>query len=329
MKKLLKSTFLLIPLLLSACSTPNENNSEQSSTAPSSSEPITINTGVLRGHGAPSQDIGEANSLYVDEDTGLIYEKGVKVNASSSSAKRAVGANEAEWISTKTIAGEHFEEGSALGNIVRSSLLSTNVTLKFTLDITTTSQSSQSSMHVITYIAYNFGNVLQKQVTGQDDSFDASDTIGYSHYDKNNDRYTLYLKNGNEFVNRTSYIYSSNPGEYLIASNFVNRCISNHIEKSIGVPLADTFIHELDNFTLSNEVYYLDKVINTTSPAFDQMYGENNYFMTLSEFNFKVNSTGDALDYFQLKYEYGDKERTSVLSEVLKAELINFRSTTF
>lgn len=323
MKKILKYTFLLIPLLLSACSTPNEDNSEPSSTASSSSESITINTGVLRGHGAPSQDIGEANSLYVDEDTGLIYEKGVKVSARTSSAKRAV-TSDAKWINTKCRAGDNFEDGNAIGKAVRSSFYATNVTYKLTMDIEMTAQPAQ---HVISYLAYNCGNVLMKNVTNPaDDSFENALSIGYSIYDNDNDTYTaLYLREGgSELSDCTELIAQNDPRSY----SFLDRCIGNYFDNKITPDLYKAFIEDINSFTLANGVYSLGKTIDTTSPLTTQL-GSNDTFVKLSDFSFKLNTAGDALEYFQFGISFGLNDQSLVFNEVIKAEVQNLRTTTF
>ena len=328
MKNLLKCAFLLAPLLLSGCSTsPSDPSSNPPSSNPPSGDPGNVvpplDTGVLHGHGAPSQSLGVANSLYVDDDTGLIYEKGVKVSASTSSAKRAA-TSDAKWISTKCRAGDNFEEGDAIGKAVRSSFYATNVTYKLTMDIEMTAQPAQ---HVVSYLAYNCGNVLMKNVTSPtDDSFENAQSVGYSIYDNDNDTYTaLYLREGGpELSDYTELIAQNDPRSY----SFLYRCIGNYFDNQITPDLYKAFIQDINSFTLADGVYSLEKTIDTTSPM-TVMLSSNDTFVKLSDFSFKLNTAGDALEYFQFGIRFGLNDQSLVFNEVIKAEVQNLRTTTF
>lgn len=317
-----------ISLVGNSSETPsNEVSSEEASqvsSTVSSEEAPTSN--VLRGHGAPGQDIGVANSLYVDEDTNLIYEKGVKVSTPTASAKRAQDVNSGQWISTKCTADENFGEGSALGNVIRSSLFATNVTLKLSMDIEATVM--PQPIHVISYLAYNCGNVIQKEVTSTtDDSFENAVTIGQSTYDVSTDTYTkLYLDENKDgvFEDRTELIAEDDPRSYT----FLYRCVGNYFNEMISTDIVKTFVNEFDNFTLSEGIYSLTKNVSTTSKLTTQLHSTDTY-VTLSDFSFKVNTSGDALEYYQFGIEFGTNDQTMVFSEVIKAELLNLRTTNF
>ena len=180
---------------------------------------------IIHGRGTPSNDIGSLYSLYVDDNDGKIYEKNKEYVNATTNLRRSNSDN-SQWIYTNCLAGDNFDKNSATADAIRATLLSTNVTLRCDLGIETTFNGNNSNMDVVTYLQYNFGNVLQKQVVDKDNIDDAS-LVGYSLYDINNDSYRLFLNSGGTIVDHTEYITSDNPGERLIASTFINRCLNN------------------------------------------------------------------------------------------------------
>ena len=284
------------------------------------------NDNIIHGHGAPTNDKGSLYSLYVDDDNGKIYEKSkayVKTNKS-----RAAGDDDAKWIYTNCEAGSHFDKNSAQADAVRTTLLSTNVTMKYSLGVQTHEGSSEGTMDVVTYIKYNFGSVLQKQALTPTATFDESMLVGYSLYDIDNDSYQLFLQSGPEITDCTSWIDSDNPMEKQVAIGFTTRCLSNNMENACHFSLVDTFLEEIDNFVLTDGTYKLDKQFNITNvPFYDAIYGENNYYILFKDLQFTLSEDGKSLDNFRFYFEYGNTEKTSYMCEDFFAEVSELRTT--
>ena len=303
-----------------------------------SGSPKTESSNVTHGHGAPNDNEGELYSLYVDDDTNKIYEKNASYKPSSSvqlvskhlntQLDTQLDSGNAKWIYTNCLAGENFGKESSIGNAIRSTLLSTNITLKCTLGLSTSSQPTK--FDVVTYVAYNYGNVLQKQATSSTVSFDDATLVGYSTYNIDTDSYRLFIQSGQNLVEHTEYIDSTDPMERSIASNFVNRCLNNNMENVCNFALCDTILKELDNFTVTNRVYHLNKTINVTSSAlYDALYGAGNYYLEFKNIEFKLNENLNALEYFKFTFGYGKNDRSEWLEEEFLAEISNLRTTYF
>ena len=313
------STLLVFSMV--SCSnnkTPNGNDNE----------PGGDNGSIIHGHGAPQKSQGSLYSLYVDDDNGKIYEKN-KVYTPSSPSGRYMEDDGGEWLYTNCNAGSNFNKNSPVADAIRATLLSTNITLRCDLNIETTSGGQTSAMEVVTYLQYNFGNVLQKHVTGKDDIDDAM-LIGYSTYDINSDSYRLFINSGGTITEHTEYITSDNPQERLIASNFINRCLNNQLENTFNFALADYILSEIDNFKSSDNRYALDKVINITSnPYYDQIYGPGNYYIEFKDINFELSEDNKSLKYIEFGFEYGKKDKSEVMKEILHADISHLRTTSF
>lgn len=329
MKKLIALTLSLLFLFgVASCDTKKNNNTPpQDDTGDTQSD-----SNIIHGHGAPNDNEGELYSLYVDDDTNKIYEKNAAYvpQISLTSLKRKqldLNSDDAKWIYTNCVAGENFDTESSVGNAIRATLLSTNITLKCTLGIET---SSQSKFDVITYLAYNYGNVLQKQAASSNVSFADAELVGYSTYNIDSDSYRLFLKSGENIEEHTDYIDSTNPMEKSIASGFVNRCLNNHMEKTCDFALCDSILSELDNFTITDRVYHLNKTINgTSSPLYDELYGAGNYYIEFKDIEFKLTEDLNSLEYFKFTFGYGKNDRSEWLEEEFLAEISNLRTTYF
>ena len=329
--------FLLSGLLIAGCSTSN-NEGDPANNDPGNNTTNNNNNGsngnnnqvIIRGHGAPNNNEGALYSLYVDEDTGKIYEKNKQyVPTQANSLVKFANEDDSKWIYTNSIAGDNFGKDSALATAIRTTLLSTNITLKASLTINTTLGGHPFNTEAITYLQYNFGNVLQKAEDDNHHGFEDSPVVGCSIYDVDNDSYRLFVNGSSGLEEHTEYITSSDPMERSLASGFVNKCLNNNIENTCNFALVDTILSELDNFTVNNQVYSLNKTISSTSQLYDQMYGENNYYMEFRDIRFKVNNDGTALDNFYFVFEYGNLEKTETMLETLFLEVSNLRTTSF
>ena len=161
-RKTLFFSALLIALLTS-CSSGGKPNGENT---PGGED------NIIHGRGTPSNDIGSLYSLYVDDNDGKIYEKNKEYVNATTNLRRSNSDN-SQWIYTNCLAGDNFDKNSATADAIRATLLSTNVTLRCDLGIETTFNGNISNMDVVTYLQYNFGNVLQKQVVDKDNIDDA------------------------------------------------------------------------------------------------------------------------------------------------------------
>ena len=326
MKKSILFISALLALSMTACGTSQDSNEPVTPSTPSNNEPAPVDNSIIHGHGAPNNNQGSLYSLYVDDDTGKIYEKNKPYSAPVAAAVKFAENDEAKWIYTNCLAGDNFNKNSPVANAIRATLLSTNITLKCTLSIDT-----NSSPHIdaITYLAYNFGNILQKQAADSSVSFADADIVGYSKYNINADSYQLFLKSGDNMVDYTSYITSSDPMEQYIASNYVNRCLNNQLEKTCNFALCDLILSELDNFTVTNKVYLLNKTINTTAPLYDAQFGVGNYYLEFKDIEFKLSDDGNSLDYFRFTFRYGANDLSLTLEEDFLAEISDLRTTSF
>ena len=334
MKKLIALTLSLLFLFgVASCDTKKNNNTPpQDDTGDTQSD-----SNIIHGHGAPNDNEGELYSLYVDDDTNKIYEKNAAYvpQISLTSLKRKqldLNSDDAKWIYTNCVAGENFDKESSVGNALRSTFLSTNITLKCVMEIAATGQQKQN---VITYVAYNYGNVLMKTEDNpaNPSGFDGARLVGYSIYNVDNDQYQIFGNNNGEINDYTSYITSDDPGKRNIAANFTKRCLNNQLEETTNFSLFDTTLKELDNFTVANRIYSLSQTFSVSSALYDAMltpmYGEGNYYVEFKDIEFKLNEEGTALEYFKFNFGYGNKDRTNTVEQSLYAEISDLRTTYF
>lgn len=332
-----KSIILTLSLLflfgLASCGTKSDNGgSPQDNTDNTQAE----SSNIIHGHGAPNDNEGELYSLYVDDDTNKIYEKNASYVPQSTPAhlkrRQLDNDDEAKWIYTNCVAGENFDKESSVGNALRSTFLSTNITLKCVMEIAATGQQKQN---VITYVAYNYGNVLMKTEDNPANpvGFDGARLVGYSIYNVDNDQYQIFGNNNGEITDYTSYITSDDPGKRNIAANFTKRCLNNQLEETTNFSLFDTTLKELDNFDKTGRVYKLSQTFSVSSALYDAMltpmYGEGNYYVEFKDLEFKLNEEGTALDYFKFNFGYGNKDRTNTIEQSFYAEISDLRTTYF
>lgn len=340
MKKLIALALSLLFLLgLASCDKESDNNV---STPDDTNNTQNDTSNVIHGHGEPNNDEGELYSLYVDDDTNKIYEKNATYEPQSNLVRLTSYSNKleneqenndnAKWIYTKCVAGDNFDKASSMGNAFRSTFLSTNITLRCVMTIDATGQQHRD---VITYLSYNYGNVLMKTEDNpaKPVGFDSARLVGYSIYDVDNDQYQIFGNNNGVITDYTSYINSDDPAKRNIASNFTKRCLSNQLEETTNFSIFDTILKELDNFVLTDGVYKLNRTFSVSSALYDQMltpmYGAGNYYVEYKNLEFKLNAEGTDLDYFKFNFGYGNNDRTNTVEQSFYAEISNLRTTFF
>ena len=352
MKKnnLLLVGLMSIGLLLSSCGTGN-NDSSISSLLSSSEPDSTVSTessksdsssaseqdsSIIHGHGAPNNSQGSLYSLYVDDDTGKIYEKNKPYNGSSSLEARQYRAidDDAKWIYTNCIAGENFDKESPVADALRSTLLATNITLKATDHVVLNREGSEPmEISSIAYLAFNTGSVMFKTDAPNHEGYDNAIIRGYSLYNIDENSYKIFFNdNGgheevNNFVDHTDYLTDGNPSHYGLALRFTKRCFTEYIEASCSFPLFDTILKELDNFTVNDKVYALDKAIVGRSDMYDSMYGEG--VITFSNIEFKLSSESNSIDYLSFRFAFQTNDNSISIVEDIRMEASNLRKTSF
>ena len=347
-----KNNFLLvglmsIGLLLSSCGTGNTDSSVSSllsssesvnsdsaeSSRSDSSSASEQESSIIHGHGAPNNSQGSLYSLYVDDDTGKIYEKNKPYNATPSLEARQYRAidDDAKWIDTNCIAGENFDKESPVADALRRTILATNITLKAT-DHTVI---DMGSMHIdnstIAYLAFNTGSVMFKTDAPNHEGYDNAVIRGYSLYNIDENSYQIFLNDGNEevynFVDHTDYLTDGDPSHYGLALRFTKRCFNEYIDGSCNFPLFDTILKELDNFTVNDKVYTLDKAIVGRSDIYDSTYGEG--VLTFSNIEFKLSSKSNSIDYLSFRFTFQTNDNSVSIVEDLRLEASNLRKTSF
>lgn len=323
--KLRKFFIILTLFALSACS--NNVESSTSGTQSSSSEQENSKN-IIHGRGVPNNNDGQLYSLYVDDDTNKIYEKNiyyVPQSNTSNSIKRSNDSDNGKWIYTKSLADENFDKESSVSSAIRNTFLSTNITLKITAGIDANGEHHDG----VTYYAYNFGSVLLKCEDAKHPGFDDAILAGYSTYDIESDKYQLFLNNGGVITDCTSYFTSDVATERSIASIYVTRCLNGQSEDS-SFSMVNTILKELDNFETTDRIYKFNQTINIDSSSYyDEMPGEDNYYIELKNLEFKLNEDGNALDYFKYDFGYFDKGNSLTIEQTLLVEVSNFRTTYF
>ena len=333
MNKKVLLPLLISGFLMSACSSGGDSSSSQApSSEPQVSSEVSSESSseapadpVIHGQGAPSNTQGEQYSLYVDSDTGKIYEKNKQYVAPTSSLKRAV--DESKWIYTNCKAGPNFSKVSPVADAIRNTLLCTNVTLKANDHIEVHMGSMDMENTSVAYIAYNVGNVIFKTEDDTHKGFDNAIIRAYSLYDIDQDQYSFFMNEGGVLVDRSAYIDDGDPAHEALINTFTTRCFNNHIEDACGFALCDKILEELDNFVVNDRVYTLNKTITGTSEKYAKQYGEGQ--MTFSNIEFKLNEDSSALEYFSLSFRYRSTDNSVDLVEDMVIEINNLRTTSF
>lgn len=339
----MKKNFLIFAILplLASCGTNIDSSVEESVNSSSTSAnevSIEVSEGasnIITGHGEPSNDLGTLYSLYVDEDTHKIYEKNkAYVPTSPLAMKKFANDDGAKWVDTNCKAGENFNKESPVADVLRTALLSTNVTIKANDHTVVNMGSSNYAMDSVAYIAFNVGNVIFKTDAEGYEGFDNAIIRAYSTYNADTKQFSLFMNevNGNyqgvnNFVDRTSYLTDEDPSHKAFAERFTKRCFNDYVESACKFALFDEILKELDNFTVTNKVYALDKVISVVSEDYIAMYGEGQ--LKFSNLEFKLSEDSLSLDYLSFSLVYQTTDETNVISEDMRIEASNLRTTSF